>query len=76
MMRCQNTKCFNCGRIGHLTRGCRQGVPRNNVSFGNDPNRGPKLLDYAEDVAKADTGTMNVDQKEANKVTHYYWETP
>ena len=35
----QNAKCFNCGRIGHLRRNCRQGIPRNNTSFGNGKNR-------------------------------------
>ena len=36
MKRHQNAKCFNCGRIGHLRRDCRQGIPRNNVSSEND----------------------------------------
>ena len=35
----QNTKCFNCGRIGHLRRYCREDIPRNNVPFGNHPKR-------------------------------------
>ena len=40
MKRHQNTKSFNCGRIGHLRRDCRKDVPRNNFFFsGNDKNR-------------------------------------
>ena len=39
MRRHQNAKCFNCGRIGHLRRDCRQGIPRNNVFSGNGKNR-------------------------------------
>ena len=38
-MRRKNARCFNCGRIGHLRRHCRQGIPRNNVSYGNDKNK-------------------------------------
>lgn len=32
----QNTKCFNCRRLCHLRRDCRQHIPKNNVSSGND----------------------------------------
>ena len=35
----QNDKCFNCGRIGHMRRDCRQGIPRNNDYSGNSKNR-------------------------------------
>ena len=35
----QNAKCFNCGRIVHLRRNCRQRIPRNSVSSGNGKNR-------------------------------------
>ena len=34
MRRHQNAKIFNCGRIGHLRRDCREGISRNNVSSG------------------------------------------
>ena len=37
---------------------------------------GLSLLDYVEDVSKADIGTMNMDQQETNKPTHYHWENP
>ena len=35
----QNTKCFNCGRMGHLRRDYKQWIPRNNSSSGNNRNR-------------------------------------
>ena len=38
----QNAKCFNCGRIGHLRGGCRQEIPRNNISSGNGKSRRPQ----------------------------------
>ena len=41
IQRYQNTKCFNCGRIGHLRQDFRQSIPRKNVSSGNDPYRRP-----------------------------------
>ena len=34
------------------------------------------LLEYVEDVAKADIGPMNVDQQETNKATFYHQEVP
>ena len=34
----QNTKCFNCGGMGHLRRDYKQGIPRKNVSSGNGKN--------------------------------------
>ena len=40
MRRHQNAKCLNCGIIGYLRRNSRQGFPRNNISSGNDKNRG------------------------------------
>ena len=39
MRKYQNAKKFNCGRIGHLRQNCRQGIPRNNISFGDGKNR-------------------------------------
>ena len=33
------------------------------------------LLDYVEDVTKANIGPMNVDHQETNKATCYHWET-
>ena len=39
MRRHQNVKCFSCGRIEHLRRYCRQGIPGNNVSTGNGKNK-------------------------------------
>ena len=57
MRKNQNAKCFNCVRIGHLRRDCRQGIPRNNVSSGNG---GLSLLEYVGVVAKADIGPVNV----------------
>ena len=39
MRRHQTTRCFNCGKLGHLKRDCRQRNPRNNISSGNDKSR-------------------------------------
>ena len=36
---------------------------------------GLNLLDYVEDVAKADTESMNADQQKTNNATHYHQET-
>ena len=62
MKRHQNTKCFNCGRIGH---------PLGMINI-----EGLNLLDYVEDAAKADIGPMNVDQQETHKTISYCWKTP
>ena len=35
---------------------------------------GPNLLDYVEDVVKANTITINVDQQEKNQAICYYHE--
>ena len=35
----QNTKCFDCGRVGYLRKDCRQWIPMNSVSSGNGRNR-------------------------------------
>ena len=35
----QNAKYFNCDRIGHLRKDCRQGISKNIVSFWKDKNR-------------------------------------
>lgn len=29
----QKARCFNSGKPGHLKKGCRQGIPRNNFFF-------------------------------------------
>lgn len=42
MKRHKNTKCFSYGRIGHLKRNCRQGIPRNNASSRNNSSRMPQ----------------------------------
>ena len=63
MRRHQNVKCFNCGRIEHLKRNCRQGIPRNNVFSGKGKMNVNKLLDYAEGVAKTNIRPMNADQQ-------------
>ena len=76
MRRHQNAKCFNCGRIGHLKRDCRQGVPRNNVSSGNGKNKSINLLYYMGSVAKANIWSINVDQWKTDKVTWYHKEPP
>ena len=35
----QNTKCLNCGKMGHLKKNCRQGIPGINVFSRNGKNR-------------------------------------
>ena len=57
MRRYQKDKCFIGGRIGHLRRDCRKGIPRNNVSFGNGKAIRSQSSDYV-DVAKANIGPM------------------
>ena len=41
MRRHQTAKCFNCGKLGHLKRDYRQGIPTHNISSGNGKNRRP-----------------------------------
>ena len=38
----QTAKCINCGKLGHQTMDCRQGISRNNTSSGNGKNRKPQ----------------------------------
>ena len=52
--------------------GFRQGIPRNIVSSGNDKLEDLNLLDYIEDVAKSNIGTVNVVQQETNKAISYH----
>ena len=47
----------------------KKGIPRNNVFSKNNSDRTPSFL-YAEDMAKADIGLMNVDQQGIVKVTN------
>ena len=62
MKRHQNAKGYDCGSKGQLRSDCKEDIPRNNVSSGNNKIEGLSLLDYVEDAAKANTGPMNVDQ--------------
>ena len=62
MRRHQIAKRFNCGRIGHLRRDCRQGISRNNISSGNGEIGDFGLQIYVAGVAKADIGPMNAGQ--------------
>ena len=58
----QNSKCFNCGRMGHMRKNCRQHISRNNTSSRNGRIGGLSLQVYVGGVAKADIGQMNVGQ--------------
>ena len=69
MRRHHYTKCFNCGRIGHLRKDCKQGIPRNNVSLGMARIGRLSLQVYVGGVAKADIGPMNVGQQKTDKAT-------
>ena len=62
--------CYNCGRIGHLTKKCRQGSkneicgPRGHAKFGSSRNDVgyhepgvPRRLNYADQVSNAEIGS-------------------
>lgn len=46
-------RCFNYGKLAHLKKDCRQGVPRNSVFLEIIKTVGPSFLEYAEGMAKA-----------------------
>ena len=70
----KNAKCFNCGRTGHLRRIVEKAFLEIMSPLGMTKIEGLNLLDYVEDVAKADIGPMNVDQQKIDKATRYHWE--
>ena len=76
MRRHQNTKCFNCGKIGHLRMDCRQGIPRNNVSSGNGKNRRTQPSGICRKCGKANIEPINVGQQKIDKGTRYHQKTP
>ena len=73
MKRHQNAKYFYCGRIGHLRRDCRQGIPRNNISSGNDKNRRTQPLGMCRRYGK---GCHWTNECRSTKDNQYHWETP
>ena len=76
MKRRQNDKYFNCCRIGHLRRDCRQEFLGIIFLLGMPRIGGLSLQVYVEGVTKANTGPMNADQQKIDKATQYHWETP
>lgn len=64
----QNSRCFNGGRIGHLSRNYKQSIPRNNASTGMLPTEILSLLVSTRSVAKADTGPRKAVQPQTDKV--------
>ena len=77
MRRHQTANYFNCGRIGHLIKDCRQGIPRNNISSGNGKNKRTQPSGICRIcVTKADIGPMNTAQQMTATAPGYHWETP
>ena len=76
MRRHQITRCFNCGKLEHLKRDCRQRNSRNNISSGKDKNRRPQPSGICRRCSKADIGPTNAGQQQTDKATRYHQETP
>lgn len=70
----QNIKWFNCGKRGHLKRGCRQCIPWNNIYSAVHTNRRLQASDIWRRCGNA--WPMNGEQKEKNKATCYRQKTP